>query len=169
MQRRCVAMGGQVSCTSAGSGKSCSESGSSRRAAGRKKGRNGKARSNRLGGDSLKFLVGPSDEGLAGTSPFVAVCHCAPFALACAAKACPVQGRRLPQIGPADAGPGPGGILLVEGPRGAKAPGQVQAEQPGGVAEAKPPPFGCMGLGKTPAPGDATGGRSAPPCQDCAA
>src|SRR5687768_3894102 len=62
-----------------------------------------------------------------------------PFTLACAAMPCPVQGRHEPQIGPADAGPGPGGILLAVGPGGAKAPGQVQAEGPGGVAEAKPP------------------------------
>src|SRR5450759_1909805 len=62
----------------------------------------------------------------------------------------------------------------AQGCRGARPFGQVPrakrlglgstgARRPlGGVAEAKPPPFGCMGLGKTPAPGDATGDEVTP-------
>src|ERR1017187_9663094 len=86
------------------------------------------------------------------------------FTLACAAMTCPVQGRHEPRIGPADAGPGPGGILLVVGPGGAKAPGQVQAERPGGSLRGPDSPAarGCRGLETTPAFGGCNGGRSDP-------
>src|ERR1017187_5070000 len=89
------------------------------------------------------------------------------FTLACAAMTCPVQGRHEPRIGPADAGPSPGGILLVVGPGGAKAPGQVQAERPGGVAEAKPPPWGAWGWDKPLLLGEARGDGRPPLPKPC--
>ena len=75
---------------------------------------------------------------------------------------CPGPGRRGPsRVQQECLRPGPGGMLLVVGPRGAKSPGQVQAERPGGVAEAKPPPWGAGGW-ENPCSEGCNGGRSDP-------